>query len=96
MFTTADLKASIKEKGIENIRFIAPFKTEGTLTPLGLMVGSNNKTEKVECKITEKRYRVKDNYKISLIPVKDPLYIEHYYLLDLTSLIDRGIITIVG
>jgi len=96
MMTQDKLLAIINEQGIENIRFMAPFKTKGMSTPLGLMIGSDDPEELVECRITEKRYKVADRYKISLTPANAEWYTEHYYLLDLCSLIDRGIISIKG
>lgn len=94
-FSTSDLKKIINQKGKENIRFIAPFKTQAMLTPLGFMTSSNDPVENVLCKITETKYKVDDWYKISLTPAEYNWYNEEYYIEDLTSLIEKGIIKIV-
>lgn len=94
-FSSDDLKSIINEKGKDDIRFIAPFRTNGINTPLGFMISSNDPMEDMVCKITESRYKVKDNYKISLTPSDVEWYKEDYYMLDLVSLIERGIIKIV-
>jgi hypothetical protein len=69
-------------------------KRQGTVTPLGLMISSNDPNYPTECKITEERYQVEKEYKISLTPVEYQGYVEHYYVDDLASLIDGGIIKI--
>jgi len=84
---SSDLMEYILEKGVENVRFIVPMKRKGTITPLGIMISSNDPDYPTECKITENQYLVKDNYKISLTPAGYDGYIENYYLSDLASLI---------
>ena len=94
MMTQDKLLAIIDAQGIENVRFMAPFKTQGTPTPLGIMVSSNDPEEITECRITEDQYKVSDRYKISLTPTNSEWYTEHYYLLDFCSLMDKNIITL--
>lgn len=94
MMTQDKLLTLIEEQGVENIRFMAPFKTQGMPTPLGLMVSSSDPEELVECRISEERYKVADRYKISLTPANAEWYTDHYYLMDLCSLIDRGVVAI--
>lgn len=90
--TTEDLFKKIE--GNPNIRFIIPMKKTGVLSPLGLMVSSSDPDIDTVCKITEDRYKLKDNYKISLIPEKGIGYREDYYITDFTSLINQGYIKI--
>lgn len=90
-----ELMEEINRQGVENIRFIASFKTEGTITPLGLMISNDSPIEDMLCHIVEDRYKVKDNYKISITPVGYSSYIDHYYFSDFVSLINKGLIKIV-
>lgn len=92
--TTDKLKEIIAEKGVENIRFAYPMAAEGTITPLGLMVSHDGNTKVMKCKITEERFKIKDNYKISLTPSDEEWYTEHFYWMDFVSLIERGVIKI--
>jgi hypothetical protein len=93
--TTNDLLDYIAEKGIENVRFIVPMKQTGIISPLGLMISSNDPDYPTKCKITENRYQLKDNYKISLTPCEYEGYIEHYYISDLIGLIKGKFIQLV-
>lgn len=103
MMTMDKLLKMIEEQGVEKIRFEAPFKTSGVMTPLGLMVGSNDPEEMMLCRINEDRYKVSDHYKITLEPCKatpeaksEDWYNEDYYLLDLCSLIDCGVVKVLS
>jgi len=91
-----ELMEEINRKGVENIRFIASFKTEGLVTPLGLTISNYSSEEKMVCHIVEDRYKIKDNYKISITPVEFSSYIEHYYFSDFVSLINKGIIELIS
>ncbi len=95
MFTSYDLRKRIADEGKENIRFIVPMKQTGILTPLGVMISSSDPDVPTICKITEERYKVEDNYKISLTPANFQGYTEHFYQEDLSSLIEKGIVKIV-
>lgn len=52
---------------------------------------SDTPFEWFECKIDESRYKVEDNYKITLRALNNEAY-EHYYQDDFLSLMEKGLI----
>lgn len=94
--TTFDLVALAQEFGIKNIRIFAPMRP---LEMIGFIPGiafksSDSEEKVVECEIDESRYKVKDNYKITLKSIDKPdngafFGKEHYYISDLNSIIGR-------
>ena len=68
--TETDLIAQIGKIGVDKIRFMAPFKSKGAMTPLGFMTSSSDPEEIVMCRITEERYKIADKYKISITSTK--------------------------
>lgn len=84
------IKENIIDKGVENVRCFAQMERIEAILPWGMaMTSSNNKTW-VECKIDEKRYKVADGYKLTLVSL-DPNYTyDHYYQEDFESLVKSG------
>lgn len=94
-FTEKDLLKIIEEKGINEAKFIVPM---AKLEQFGFLTytSSTDKKDKVICTINEDRFKVEDNYKITLIAEdKDNYGKKHYYTSDLASLIKEGYIKII-
>ena len=90
-----DLVHAILSDGVVNVRFEVPMPTR-----CGFFFVSRDKTKDVVCKIDEnvRNYKVKNNYKLTLVPEKEDdeaSPYEHYYISDLASLIESGYIKIV-
>lgn len=86
----------VETYGARNIRFFIPMQP---LEMMGFIPGipfksSSSSEDIVECEIDETRYKIADNYKITLAAIENP-YIgkmfgkEHFYIMDLESLIRR-------
>ena len=84
--TSDELCQAILTDGIDRARFIVPFKTK------------SNNFKDVLCKVEERYNReVKENYKLVLVPVEPDNSVskyEEFYTMDMTSLIEKGIIKI--
>lgn len=93
--TTDDLCQAIMSDGIENVRFMVPLNTT---CGFGFFLNGNEFKETL-CMIKEEPNRnVKQNYKITLIPVNPNRSIAsktEYYTMDFLSLIESGNIQIV-
>lgn len=82
----------IQEYGVKNLYFVIPMRP---LEMIGLIPGiaiksSGTPEEQVGCVIDEHRYKVADNYKVSL-RAENPIYgVEHFYQCDLRSLLMRS------
>lgn len=93
-----NLQKLIKQEGIENLRFTVPMRRiEGY--HFGLFASySSDRDYPTDCVITEDekvtRYKVKDNYKLTLVALDDPKKYEHFYIMDLENMICRGIIKV--
>ena len=87
-----NLKEKIEKAGIENCMFLVPMRPVRTYFGLISLTSSSDPEIIVPAKITEERYKLKDNYKISLKSVYDSFGKEHYYVSDLESLISSGTI----
>jgi hypothetical protein len=84
-----NLTEIILKHGVENILFMA------SVSPLHRFMGigytTNDEKFTMPCVIDEKRYKVSENYKITLKPVHYPSFAtEHYYVSDLKQIIKRG------
>jgi|WetSurMetagenome_2_1015567.scaffolds.fasta_scaffold1197568_1 hypothetical protein len=90
-----EIVKQINKIGVNKIRFLAPMKEVGIYTPLGFMTSSNDPDVLTTCKITEERYRIKDNYKISITPTEWLGYTEHHYLMDFDAVLMSGYIKII-
>jgi hypothetical protein len=84
-----DIAALALEYGAANLRFFRPMSR---LQMAGIIPGiafcsHDAPRDRVECVVDESRYRVIDNYKITLRAV-DPRYgSDHFYISDLESMI---------
>lgn len=89
-----NLQEKILAVGIENCIFMVPLKPLHSILGLIKYTSSNDKPIIWPCQISEKNYKIKENYKITLEPIsyKDKLASETYYLSDLTQLIKSNYI----
>ena len=87
-----NLKEKIEKAGIEKCMFLVPMRPVRTYFGLISLTSSSDPEIIVPAKITEERYKLKDNYKITLKSVYDSFGKEHYYVSDLESLISSGTI----
>ena len=87
--------AEAVKTNIDTVRFIVPLnKIMFAIGGIGLADGNSH--DLVECFVSEERYELKENYKITVIPVDTvPYGKEHFYLMDFVSLIEQGTIKIV-
>ena len=84
----------VAEHGKDNIVFMVPMRPLNIFPALGIAWTDSNDAEvMVEATIDEYRYKVAAGYMITL-QAKDPNYgHQHYYQMDLESIIRDGIIT---
>lgn len=94
--TSDDLTQAILTDGVENVRFECP------LNPISVTfdnIALCNASEHINvlCKISEKRYKVGKNYKITVIPVDENILVgaKDYYIGDMIGLIQSGHIKII-
>lgn len=93
-----DLTQAILHDGIENVRFIVPLNPVSIAVPeLGFALCDGMKYVDVLCKVVEKRHKVKDNYKIDIVPVDENAMVgsHDFYTCDFVSMIKSGHIKIV-
>lgn len=86
------LKEKILKAGIENCLFLVPMKPVRTVFGLISYTSSSDQELVVPAEISEKRYKLSDNYKITLRSMYKSYGQEHYYLSDLNLLIEKGIV----
>lgn len=84
-----ELKEKIKKAGINNCMFIVP------MLPLRNMIGINytsSSDDKVDvpCIINEDRYKIEDNYKITLVSIYEGFGKQNFYISDLEGSIESG------
>ncbi len=82
----------INKNGIENIIFLAPMRPLHKVFGLIAYTSSTDKQIVVPAKIDESRFKVKDEYKITLKSIYEQFGKEHFYVSDLEHLIKDGII----
>ena len=87
--TVDDLTKKILEAGIENCLFIAPVKQLNTFLGFSFTPSADPEIM-LPCKISEERYNVRDNYKITLVCTIDGFSKNHFYISDLSHMIDDG------
>lgn len=96
--TSDELCQAILTDGVDNVRFIVPFNTI-SMRVLGLPLADGDNFKDVLCKINEEYlHDVKQNYKLTLIPVEpteDIISCREFYISDMFSLIKSGHIKIV-
>ena len=87
-----NLKEKIENAGVENCMFLAPMRPVRTYFGLISLTSSSDPEIVVPAKITEERYKLKDNYKITLKSTYDEFGSDHFYISDLEMLISSGTI----
>jgi len=84
------LQEQILKAGIENCIFLVPMRPLNTVFGLISYTSSSDYEIIVPARITEDRYKICDNYKITLKSDYERFGKEHFYLTDLESLIKSG------
>ncbi|MDR3599564.1 MAG: hypothetical protein P4L49_03640 [Desulfosporosinus sp.] len=86
------LRRLIKDKGIDNIRFMAYIRTSDFKVPIEATPCAVGLVDFVECKLDESIYPVSEWYKLTLIPTEETgvFGYEHYYITTIVSLINEG------
>jgi hypothetical protein len=84
------LKEKILEAGIENCLFLVPMRPVQTVFGLISYTSSSDPEVVVPAEISEKRYKLEDNHKITLRSMYKQFGQEHFYLSDLNLMIERG------
>lgn len=87
-----NLREKIENIGIENCMFLVPMRPVKTYFGLISLTSSSDPEFIVPAKIIEERYKLKDNYKITLKSVYGEFGRTHYYISDLENLISNGTI----
>lgn len=85
-----ELVKQITEAGIENCLFLVPMRPIRTYFGLISITSSSDPEIIMNAKISESRYKVGDNYKITLESTIAGFGKEHYYISDLENMISRG------
>ncbi len=83
----------IEKYGKENLLFIVPMRPIRTILFISY-TSSDDEPVEVPAKITEKRYKLENNYKITLQSVYEGFGQRHFYISDLNSLIKKGIVKV--
>ncbi len=88
-----DIMNLIEREGAKNLRFVVPMRKFERVYFGLIRAYTSDQYENHNCIITENpkltRYKIEDNYKITLMSLDD-MQIEHYYVGDLNSLIHHG------
>lgn len=85
-----DLTKKILEVGVENCLFLVPMRKLNTIFGLLSYTSSSDPEIIVSAKINEDRYKVNDNYKITLKSIYEGFETKHYYISDLKKLIIKN------
>lgn len=89
------IQENIIDKGIENVRLFAQMEQIDFIIPqIGIAITSLSNVTWVECRIDESRYKVADEYKITLVSLDERYSYRHYYQSDFESLVKKGYIII--
>lgn len=80
------LKEKIENAGVDNCLFIVKMRPMHTLLGLKFKRGDDEPVP-VPAIIDEKRYKIKDNYKITLVAAYEIFGSESYYISDLENMI---------
>lgn len=79
----------IKKHGVENCLFLVPMRPVRKAFFFSY-TNSSDEEVLVPAKIVESRYKLKDNYKITLASLYESFGEESFYISDLKSLIKQG------
>jgi len=82
----------INKAGIENCMFLVPMKPVQTVFGLISYTSSSDPDVIVPAKITEERYKLRENYKITLKSIYLHFGKQHFYVSDLRMMIESGTI----
>ncbi|MBY6838749.1 hypothetical protein [Clostridium botulinum] len=86
-----ELTQMILNEGIENVIITAPMnKVDKVVSQLGIVLSNGNEYSNVDCLIKEYQYKVKDNYKINLVPLSQNYVARSFYTSDLLNMIKEG------
>lgn len=83
-----DIISLVKEHGIENLRFLVPMRPLNVVFGLIAYKSSNDRESNQVCRITEKRDKLSQNYKVELQAENKNFGKERYYISDLNTMID--------
>lgn len=75
----------------KNSHYFCQMETFSVITPFGFGITSGNKSW-VECVVSEHRYKLEENYKVSLVPIDPRFAGRDFYISDFESLLDEGLI----
>jgi len=87
-----NLQQKILNAGIENCIFLVPMREVRNAFVVISYTTSNDPEIIVPAKISEKKYKIKENYKITLKSIYDSFGSQDYYISDLEKLIRDNII----
>jgi len=87
------LKDKIIEVGIEKCRFIVPMRPLQSVFGLFAYTSSSDEEQNVLCEIDEDRYQINKDYKITLKSLEAGYGSTHFYIQDLSIMINDGRIT---
>ncbi|NFH01304.1 hypothetical protein FC831_13635 [Clostridium botulinum] len=86
-----ELTQMILNEGIENVIINAPMnKVDMVVSQLGIVLSNGSEYSNVDCLIKEYQYKVKDNYKINLVPLNQNYVARSFYTSDLMNMIKEG------
>jgi len=88
-----NLKELFEQKNFKKLRFLVKMKPIRTYFGLISLTSSSDEDILMLCEIVEDRYKIKDNYKITLQSIEQFKGIrgrENYYISDLQSIIESG------
>lgn len=88
-----DILELIKQHGASNLRFAMMMRIPRSF--MFMKYTNTNDPEFLQiCRISEERYKLKDNYKISLQPENAEISTEHFYISDLNQLVNQGTVRV--
>jgi hypothetical protein len=87
-----DIQAIVAEYGVKNVRVFIPLSR---IQFAGLIPGiafrsSGNERYDTECEITEHRYKIADNYKISFKALDEAFGMDSFYQSDFNTLCEQN------
>lgn len=83
------IKEICEEYGVENILIMAPVKILRRILFISYTT-SNDDSEFLPCTINEKRYKIDEGYKLTIVPLDDRYTTKHYYQSDFDQIVRQG------